>query len=81
VAADEFRSLNGQIEFLLRESLRRAGRLPKARAPPPRAARRRRAGRRQRRGGLRQGEPFARGAPSEALPIGPSPAAFSPVTR
>ena len=32
-AADEFRSLNGQIEFLLRESLRRAGRLPKARAP------------------------------------------------
>ncbi|MBI4702563.1 MAG: toxin-antitoxin system HicB family antitoxin [Deltaproteobacteria bacterium] len=27
-AADELRSLNGQIEFLLREALRRAGRLP-----------------------------------------------------
>ncbi|HZA84812.1 MAG TPA: Arc family DNA-binding protein [Actinomycetes bacterium] len=27
-AADDLRSVNGQIEFLLRESLRRAGRLP-----------------------------------------------------
>jgi hypothetical protein len=27
-AADELRSVNAQIEFLLRESLRRAGRLP-----------------------------------------------------
>jgi hypothetical protein len=26
-AADEFRSINGHIEFLLREALRRAGRL------------------------------------------------------
>ena len=28
-AADEFRSVNGHLEFLLRESLKRAGRLPK----------------------------------------------------
>ena len=28
-AADEFRSLNGQIEFLLREAAKQAGRLPK----------------------------------------------------
>ena len=28
-ANDDLRSLNAQIEFLLRESLRRAGRLPK----------------------------------------------------
>lgn len=28
-AGDEFRSVNSQIEFLLRESLKRAGRLPK----------------------------------------------------
>jgi hypothetical protein len=27
-AADEFRSVNGQIEFLLREAALRAGRLP-----------------------------------------------------
>jgi hypothetical protein len=27
-SADEFRSLNGQIEFLLRDALKRAGRLP-----------------------------------------------------
>jgi hypothetical protein len=31
-AADELRSLNGQLEFLLREALRQAGRLPKGRA-------------------------------------------------
>jgi hypothetical protein len=31
-AADEMRSVNGQIEFLLREAARRAGRLP--RRPP-----------------------------------------------
>ena len=30
-AADELRSLNGQIEFLLREAVRKAGR-----EPPPR---------------------------------------------
>ncbi|NEW08464.1 hypothetical protein GK047_20925 [Paenibacillus sp. SYP-B3998] len=29
-AGDEFRSVNGHIEYLLRESLQRAGRLPKA---------------------------------------------------
>lgn len=34
-AADELRSVNGQVEFLLREALRRAGRLPAA-PPPPR---------------------------------------------
>ncbi|MFC5447621.1 hypothetical protein [Paenibacillus aestuarii] len=28
-AGDEFRSVNGHIEYLLRESLLRAGRLPK----------------------------------------------------
>ena len=27
-AADEFRSMNGQIEFLLSQSLKKAGRLP-----------------------------------------------------
>jgi hypothetical protein len=32
-AADELRSLNGQIEYLLRASLRRAGRL--GTSPPP----------------------------------------------
>jgi len=28
-STDEMRSLNGQIEFLLRDSLKRAGRLPR----------------------------------------------------
>lgn len=28
-AADEFRSTNGQLEWMIRESLRKAGRLPK----------------------------------------------------
>jgi hypothetical protein len=28
-AADEFRSTNGQLEWIIRESLKRAGRLPK----------------------------------------------------
>ena len=32
-ASDELRSVNGQIEFLLRGALRRAGRLP-TRSPP-----------------------------------------------
>jgi hypothetical protein len=32
LAADDLRSVNAQIEFLLRESLRRAGRLPAASA-------------------------------------------------
>lgn len=32
-AADEFRSVNGHIEYLLREALRREGRLPSPRAP------------------------------------------------
>lgn len=28
-AADEFRSTNGQLEWLIREALKKAGRLPK----------------------------------------------------
>lgn len=31
---DELRSLNGQIEYLLRDALRRSGRLPRAALPP-----------------------------------------------
>lgn len=36
-ADEEMRSLNGQLEFLLRRELQRAGRLPRADAdaPPP----------------------------------------------
>jgi hypothetical protein len=34
-AADDLRSVNAQIEFLLRESLRRAGRLPSSREDGP----------------------------------------------
>jgi hypothetical protein len=34
-ADDELRSLNGQIEFLLRRSLVGAGRLPTSLSPPP----------------------------------------------
>lgn len=32
-AADEMRSANGQVEFILRDALRRAGRLPRAGGP------------------------------------------------
>ena len=35
-ANDDLRSLNGHIEFLLRDSLKRAGRLPKRAARPER---------------------------------------------
>jgi hypothetical protein len=36
-AADDLRSVNGQVEFLLRRALRDAGRLPsKGRPEPPR---------------------------------------------
>lgn len=35
-ASDEFRSLNAQIEFLLTEALREAGRKPSPPAPRPR---------------------------------------------
>jgi hypothetical protein len=36
-AADELRSLNAQIEYLLRNALREAGRMPRpASDPPPR---------------------------------------------
>ncbi len=34
-ADDELRSLNGQIEYLLRKALRDAGRNPKSRPPNP----------------------------------------------
>lgn len=37
-ADDELRSVNGQIEFLLRDSLARAGRLPKTAGKPTKAA-------------------------------------------
>lgn len=36
-AADEFRSANGQIEWILSEALKKAGRHPKASAQPPQA--------------------------------------------
>lgn len=36
-AQDELRSVNGQIEFLLRRSLRDAGRLPRRDRPGPAA--------------------------------------------
>ena len=32
---DELRSLNAQIEYVLREALRRAGRLPQGKRKPP----------------------------------------------
>ena len=38
-AADEFRSSNAHIEMLLREALKKAGRLPKGAAPLPRRGR------------------------------------------
>ena len=34
-AADDLRSINGQIEFLLKECLRRTGRLKSPREEPP----------------------------------------------
>lgn len=34
-ADDDLRSLNGQIEYLLRQALREAGRSPKPRPPNP----------------------------------------------
>jgi hypothetical protein len=38
-AADEFRSVNAQIELLVRRALSDAGRMPKQAAPPPRRGR------------------------------------------
>lgn len=38
-ANDEFRSLNGQIEMILRRALDDAGRMPKHAAPPPKRGR------------------------------------------
>ncbi len=34
-AADEFRSVNGQLEWIIARALREAGRTPKKRQPPP----------------------------------------------
>jgi len=34
-ANDDLRSLNGQIEYLLRDALKRAGRTPRGGAPAP----------------------------------------------
>lgn len=44
-ADDELRSLNGQIEYLLRDALRRAGRLPSGDRGERAAQRRQRSGR------------------------------------
>jgi hypothetical protein len=41
-AADDLRSVNGQVEFLLRRALREAGRLPGRDHEPPRVERPRR---------------------------------------
>ncbi|MFZ0995369.1 MAG: hypothetical protein WAO09_05240 [Candidatus Dormiibacterota bacterium] len=38
-AADEFRSLNGQVEMVLRRALDEAGRMPKAVGPIPKRGR------------------------------------------
>ena len=37
-ANDDLRSLNAQIEFVLRDALRRSGRLPREQPPPADAA-------------------------------------------
>ncbi len=37
-AAQEMRSVNGQIEYVLRRALREAGRAPRGESPPPRRA-------------------------------------------
>lgn len=37
-AADEFRSINGQLQWIIAEALRKSGRLKKTKqAPPPQA--------------------------------------------
>lgn len=38
-AADDLRSVNAQVDLVLRDALRRAGRLPRAAGPPPRRGR------------------------------------------
>jgi hypothetical protein len=38
-ASDEFRSVNGQIELILRRALSDAGRMPEHAAPPPKRGR------------------------------------------
>ena len=34
-AADEFRSTNGQLQWIIAEALRKSGRMKKAKTPPP----------------------------------------------
>ena len=63
-AADELRSTNAQIEFLLRRALADAGRLP------------RQAGRMRRPGRPRSGGPAE--APAGPAPAGPAPAGPAP---
>ncbi|MFI5258796.1 MAG: hypothetical protein ACHQ01_04205 [Candidatus Limnocylindrales bacterium] len=46
-AGDDLRSLNGQMEFLLRRALRDAGRLPTARGTRPAASRNTKPGERE----------------------------------
>lgn len=69
-SADELRSVNAQIEYLLVDAAKRSGRWPKDRpAPDPPV----RGGRRERGGGA-AGEEAAGGAPAEeATPGGPDP--------
>lgn len=37
-AADEFRSVNGQIEWIITKAMKEAGRKPRARTEPPSSA-------------------------------------------
>ncbi|WP_418698570.1 DNA-binding protein [Bacteroides sp.] len=34
-AADEFRSTNGQLQWIIAEALRKSGRMKKSKTPPP----------------------------------------------
>ncbi len=67
-ADDELRSLNGQIEFLLRGTLEGAGRLPRSAVRQPREAR-------QEPGAARPAAP----KPVAPKPVAPKPAAPRPV--
>lgn len=75
-AADELRSVNAQIELLLRDALRRAGRLPRNTTPiRPR-------GRPRRVESADSGDPAppVKPAPPTSLepPVGPEPSASAP---
>ena len=85
-AADELRSTNAQIEFLLRRALAEAGRLPgrgpdaAAGRPPAASGPSRPATRRRRAGGLavRPGGPHRRAMPRAGQAAGPPLVAFRP---